>query len=257
MAGKKENSECHEELPATTDMQLEVEQSIDSPCNHETQVRKIEDSSSKVRKQGGENTYQLARDRERKVIKPPQRYGQVELTAFALTVAEEVIEMEPKTFKEAMASKEHSKLSITQAPETDEDKEFMKNIPYASIVGSIMYIMVCTRLDLTYAVSIVSRFMSNPGKSHWHALKCVFQYLSSTKCFGLKFGENMQIGSNLQGFVDSDYTENLDTSKSLTGFVFTIFGGAVSWKTNLQPVVALSTTEAEYIAMTEAIKEPI
>ncbi|XP_035545683.1 secreted RxLR effector protein 161-like [Juglans regia] len=152
---------------------------------------------------------------------------------------------------------QHSKLSVTQAPETEEDKEFMQKIPYASMVGSIMYAMVCSRPHLTYAVSLVSRFMSNPRKPHWHAIKWVFQYLSGSRSLGVKFGKNVKRGSELEGFVDSDYVGNIDTRKSLTGFVFTTFGGAISWKANLQPVVALSTTEAEYIAMTEAIKEAI
>ena len=65
------------------------------------------------------------------------------------------------------------------------------------------------------------------------------------------------MSKRVEGFVDSNYAGSLDTRKSLTGYVFIIYGGVVSWKANLQPVVALSTTEADYIAMTEAIKEAI
>ena len=65
------------------------------------------------------------------------------------------------------------------------------------------------------------------------------------------------MGTQLQGFVDADYVGNIDTRKSLTGYVFTVFGRAISWKANLQLVVALSTTETEYMAMTEAVKETI
>ena len=64
------------------------------------------------------------------------------------------------------------------------------------------------------------------------------------------------MGTQLQGFVDADYAGNIDTRKSLTGYLFTVFGGAVSWKA-VQSVVAFSTTEAEYMAMTEAVKEVI
>ncbi|KAE8683864.1 hypothetical protein F3Y22_tig00111166pilonHSYRG00202 [Hibiscus syriacus] len=104
---------------------------------------------------------------------------------------------------------QHFRLSNSQAP------------------GSIMYGMVYCRSDLAYAVSVISRFMVNPGQAHWEAFKWTLRYLRGS----------------------------IDTRKSLTGFVFTIFGTAVSWKSNLQSVVALSTTVAEYITVTEAIKE--
>lgn len=152
---------------------------------------------------------------------------------------------------------QHFRLSITQAPETHEEKRFMERIPYASMVGSVMYTMVCSRPDLAYAVSMISRYMSCPGKPHWQAIKWLFQYLAGTRSLGLVYGGNSQLGTQLQGFVDADYAGNIDTKKSLTGYVFIVFGGAVSWKANLQSVVALSTTEAEYMAMTEAVKETI
>ncbi|RVX00023.1 Retrovirus-related Pol polyprotein from transposon TNT 1-94 [Vitis vinifera] len=152
---------------------------------------------------------------------------------------------------------QHFRLSITQAPETHEEKRFMERIPYASMVGSVMYTMVCSRPDLAYAVSMISRYMSCPGKPHWQAVKWLFQYLAGTRSLGLVYGGNSQLETQLQGFVDADYAGNIDTRKSLTGYVFTLFGGAVSWKANLQSVVALSTTEAEYMAMTEAVKEAI
>ncbi|XP_042983134.1 secreted RxLR effector protein 161-like [Carya illinoinensis] len=152
---------------------------------------------------------------------------------------------------------QHFKLSTTQAPQTESEMEFMHQIPYASIVGSVMYATVCTRPDLIYAVSVVSRFMSNPVKAHWQAIKWLLRYISGTTVLGLKYGNNVKEGCELEGFVDADYAGSVDTRKSLTGYVFTAFGGAISWKSNLQSVVALSTTEVEYIALTEAIKEAI
>ncbi|XP_041011256.1 secreted RxLR effector protein 161-like [Juglans microcarpa x Juglans regia] len=150
---------------------------------------------------------------------------------------------------------QHCKLSTSQTPESELEIEFMQQIPYANMVGSVMYAMVCTRPDLTYAISVVSRFMSNPGKAHWQATKWLLRYISGTTNLGLKYGSNVKKGCELEGFVDADYAGNVDTRKSLTGYVFTAYGGAISWKSNLQSVVALSTTEAEYIALTEAIKE--
>ncbi|RVW60778.1 Retrovirus-related Pol polyprotein from transposon TNT 1-94 [Vitis vinifera] len=128
---------------------------------------------------------------------------------------------------------QHFKLSITQAPETHEEKRFMERIPYASMVGSVMYTMVCSRPDLAYAVSMISRYMSCLRKPHWQAVKWLFQYLASTRSLGLVYGGNSQLGTQLQGFVDADYAGNIDTRKSLTGYVFTVFGRAVSWKASL------------------------
>ncbi|KAE8700517.1 hypothetical protein F3Y22_tig00110556pilonHSYRG00215 [Hibiscus syriacus] len=150
---------------------------------------------------------------------------------------------------------QHFRLSNSQAPGSEEEKTYMENIPYTSGVGSIMYGMVCSRPDLAYAVSIISRFMANPGKAHWEALKWTLRYLRGTTELGLMFKKQENEREKVVGYVDSDYAGSIDTRKSLTGFIFTVFGTAVSWKSNLQSVVALSTTEAEYIAVTEAIKE--
>lgn len=109
--------------------------------------------------------------------------------------------------------------------------------------------------DLAYAVSVVSRFMANPGPCHWEALKWTLRYLRGAQDVGLMFKRQEDITHSLVGYVDADIAGNLDTRKSLSGYVFTLFGTAVSWKANLQSVVALSTTEAEFIAVTEAIKE--
>ncbi len=71
----------------------------------------------------------------------------------------------------------HFRLSKEQCPETNEEKDFMARVPYASTIGSLMYAMVCTRLDISHAVGVVSRYMSNPGKQHWEAVKWILRYL--------------------------------------------------------------------------------
>ena len=129
----------------------------------------------------------------------------------------------------------------------------MERIPYANLVGSIMYAMVCTRPDLSYSVSIVSRFMVDPCKEHWHALKCALRYIKGTIGKGLVFGSSKGVWSNegvITGFVDSDFAGCLDSRKSLTGYVLTTFGTTITWRASLQKVVALSSTEAEYMALT-------
>ena len=146
----------------------------------------------------------------------------------------------------------HFKLSRSLCPTTTDEKEKMASIPYSSAVGNLMYCMVCTRPDIAHAVSTVSRFLSNPGKEHWEAVKWIFKYLRGTSKLCLSFGVSKPV---LEGFTDADMGGDLDGRKSTSGFLFTFVGGAVSWQSKLQKCVALSTTEAEYIATTEAAKE--
>ena len=145
---------------------------------------------------------------------------------------------------------------MDQAPESKEDKEFMYEVPYVNALGSLMYAMV----RLSYSVSLGSRFMANPGKAHWQALKWILRYIKGSIGKSLVYGEVEGYQENtvvIEGFVDSDFAGCLDTRKSLTGYVFTAFGTAISRKASLQKVVALSTTEATYIALTKAIKEAL
>ncbi|KAL5814638.1 hypothetical protein ACOSQ4_025279 [Xanthoceras sorbifolium] len=117
-----------------------------------------------------------------------------------------------------------------------------------------MYAMVCTRPDIAQAVGAVSRYMNNPGKIHWEAVKWTLRYLRGTtnKTLYFKGGD-----TTLTDYVDADLAGNVDIRKSTTGYVYTLGGTAVSWVSQLQKIVALSTTEAEYVAVTEASKEMV
>jgi len=117
-----------------------------------------------------------------------------------------------------------------------------------------MYAMVCTRPDIAHAVGVVSRFLSNLAKKHWEGVKWILRYLKSTSKMCLCFRKS---NLSLQGFSYADLGGDFDTKKSTTGYIFTLGGTAVSWKSKLQNRVALSTTEAEYIAISEAAKEMI
>ncbi|GAB2288844.1 hypothetical protein Dimus_038026 [Dionaea muscipula] len=132
----------------------------------------------------------------------------------------------------------------------------MEDIPYLNVVGSIMYAMISTRPDLSYAISRLSRYMSNPGPEHWSALKWVLRYLSGTISVGLTFGKWTNT-LDLCAFVDSDHAGDPDSRKSTSSFNVTLAGNCISWKSHLQPLVALSSTEAEYIAITDVFKEAI
>ncbi|GJV49057.1 retrovirus-related pol polyprotein from transposon TNT 1-94 [Tanacetum coccineum] len=147
---------------------------------------------------------------------------------------------------------DHFKLSKKQAPKTEASRRRMAKDPYVSAVGSVMYTMVCTRPDIAHAVGVVSRFMSNPGREHWEAVKWLLRYLKGTSKATLCFSRKEVV---LEGFSDSDYGGCLDSGKSTTGYVFTMGGTSVSWMSKIQKCVAMSTTEAEYMAIAEAGKE--
>ena len=87
------------------------------------------------------------------------------------------------------------------SPTTEEEREYMKKVPYQSAVGSLMYAMLGTRPDIAYAVGAVSQYNSDPGKAHWIAVKRIFRYLKGTMNFSLKYkGSDMQ----LLGYSDAD-----------------------------------------------------
>uniref|UniRef100_A0A2N9IP74 Integrase catalytic domain-containing protein n=1 Tax=Fagus sylvatica TaxID=28930 RepID=A0A2N9IP74_FAGSY len=146
-------------------------------------------------------------------------------------------------------------LSQKDCPKNDQETLDPKLYPYASAVGSLMYLMICTRPDIAFAVGMVSRFQSNPGKMHWMAIQWIFRYLKRTK--GLKLTYHGSTDLKLHGFSDSDYQGCLDSRKSTSGFVFMLCGGAIVWKSKKQECVAQSTMEAEYVALNAAAKEAI
>nr|GEX59191.1 retrovirus-related Pol polyprotein from transposon TNT 1-94 [Tanacetum cinerariifolium] len=125
------------------------------------------------------------------------------------------------------------------------------------MVGSLMYAMVCTRSDLAHAVSVVSRYMHNLGKMHWKAVKCIIRYLKWTSNIGLSFEKGRASPNGVVGYVDFDYAGDLDARKSLSSYIFSHCGSAISWYSSLQAITALSTTEAEYISSTEGVEEAI
>ena len=147
------------------------------------------------------------------------------------------------------------RLSKTQSPTTAADREKMSSVPYASAVGSLMYAMLCTRPDINLAISLVGRYQSDPGMEHWTAVKNILKYLKRTKEMFLVYGGDEELV--VKGYVDASFDTDPDDSKSQTGYVYVLNGGAVSWCSSKQEVVAASTCEAEYIAASEAAHEGI
>ncbi|KAK8685913.1 hypothetical protein V6N13_124945 [Hibiscus sabdariffa] len=146
-------------------------------------------------------------------------------------------------------------LSKEMCPSTPQERERMSQIPYASAIGSIMYAMICTRPDLSYALSMTSRYQANPGEGHWTTVKNILKYLRRTKDVFLVYGGEEEL--RIKGYTDASFQTDKDDSRSQSGFVFCLNGGAVSWKSSKQDTVADSTTEAEYITASEAAKEAV
>ena len=126
---------------------------------------------------------------------------------------------------------------------------------YREIVGSLIYVMVGTRPDICYAVTKLSQHMSKPTKAHLGLAKDVLRYLKSTINFGLKFSDTNE-PLKLNGYCDSDWG-NSEDRRSITGYCYQLNenGPLISWKSQKQRIVALSSCEAEYISLTSAIQE--
>ena len=110
------------------------------------------------------------------------------------------------------------KLSSADSPSTAEDRAFMAKVPYLSAVGSLMYLATCTRPDIAYAVSLLARFNSNPGKAHWQAVKHLFRYLKGTLDLRLTYGPSKE-DELFVTYSDADYAGNEDTLRSTGTYV--------------------------------------
>ena len=145
-------------------------------------------------------------------------------------------------------------LNKSMCPTNKTELEEMKAVPYAQAVGSLMYAMTSTRPDICYAVGLVSRYQSNPGKAHWQAVKRIFRYLQMTKSMKLCFGlDELEI----KGFTDTDFAGDTNDRKSTSGYVFLFGGTEISWLSKKQGCVAKYTMEAEYIACSITVSNAI
>ncbi|GJU58530.1 putative RNA-directed DNA polymerase [Tanacetum coccineum] len=148
-------------------------------------------------------------------------------------------------------------LSNEMCASSDEEKAYMKKVPYASAVGSIMYAVRCTRPDVAFAQNLVSRYQQNPGKLHWVAVKHILKYLRNTKDMFLVYGGNPDTELEVTGFCDASWQCDKDDTKSQTGYVFVVNGGAVDWKSKKQTTIAMHATQSEYMAASEAAMEAV
>ncbi|KAG7003598.1 Retrovirus-related Pol polyprotein from transposon TNT [Fusarium oxysporum f. sp. conglutinans] len=132
---------------------------------------------------------------------------------------------------------------------TDELKEW-----YAKAIGSLMYLMLGTRPDIAFAVSLCSRHLGNPTNEHQTAVKRIFRYLKGSQNLELVYQGELQ---PLLGYTDSDWAGDLETRRSTSGYVFNLGTGAISWSSKRQRTVALASCEAEYMGQTAAAKEAV
>jgi hypothetical protein len=145
-------------------------------------------------------------------------------------------------------------LSKSTTTMTKDDAMQFIHIPYTRVVGELNFLMRVSRPDIAYAVSTLSRYLSNPNEQHYHQLQHLLRYLRGTSQYSLTFGLSDQ---GLLGYSDSDYASDKDDSRSIGGYVYYLFGSPISWRSQKQSVVATSSTEAEYISLSNAAREQI
>lgn len=142
------------------------------------------------------------------------------------------------------------KLKLTTEDEVVVDQEM-----YQSAVGSLLYLSIASRPDIAYAVSYAARYTSKPTSVHWTVVKRVMRYLKGTLDLGLRYSGEGSEGDTMSAFCDADWAGDLDERKSTSGYVLMLSNAAVSWKSKKQTVIALSTAEAEYVALSTATQE--
>ena len=131
----------------------------------------------------------------------------------------------------------------------------MRSIPYLAAVGALMYLATTTRPDIAYSVGVLARFNSNPGWTHWLAVKHLMRYIRGTLDYSLTYSPDPSCPELFTTYSDADHGGCKDSGRSTGGYLVKMGSGAVSWCSKLQTVVALSTTEAEYMAAVQAGKE--
>lgn len=138
----------------------------------------------------------------------------------------------------------------------EEDDGPLSIVPHREAIGSLVFLATVFRPDIAYVVSSASKFLNRHSVEHWRAVKRIFAYLKGTKNYGLKYKSG---GSKkeLIGFSDADYANDVETRRSTTGYIFCTANGLVSWSSQKQMLVVLSTTEAEYVVAATATKEGI
>ena len=142
------------------------------------------------------------------------------------------------------------RFSLNQCLKNDFKEKEMENIPYTSVVESLMYAQVCTRSDIVYVTRMLGRYLSNSGVDHQKAVKRVLWYLHRTKDYMCIYRRSDQL--EIVGYTDSYFARCQDSIKSIFGYIYQLIGGAVSWKSAKQSLIASSMMAIEFISCYEA-----
>ncbi|KAG1670109.1 hypothetical protein FOA52_013685 [Chlamydomonas sp. UWO 241] len=182
----------------------------------------------------------IERDREHRTLKLKQR-------RYTIDVIERFGLVDAKTKAQPISPTTKLSKSVGELLDEKHCRLFME------LLGSLLYLAVCTRPDISQTVGVLARYMSCPTTAHLEAAKQVLRYVSGTRNFGICYGNSGQ----LVGFCDSDYAGDPDTRRSTSGIVFILNGGAVIWCSRVQPTVAASTLEAEYMSASLSAKDAL
>lgn len=134
------------------------------------------------------------------------------------------------------------------------DQGSLTKEPYKALLGSLQYLALLSRPDICFAINLLSQFQSDPREAHWNGLKRVLRYLKGTSSLGLTYRRSHHV-EPLTGFADADFANGLDDRRSTSGCLFKVYGNTVSWGSKKQPIVVLSSTEAELVALCWTTKE--
>nr|GEY54296.1 retrotransposon protein, putative, Ty1-copia subclass [Tanacetum cinerariifolium] len=171
-------------------------------------------------------------------------------------LSEDVYMVQPEGF---LDPKHPKKLDYrkSQGAKTPTEVQRMQIVPYASVVGLIMYAVRCITLDVDFAQNLCSCFQQNPGEIYWTAVKTILKYLRNPKDMVLVYGAKPEDELKVSCYGDASFQTDKDDTKSQMRYVFILNGGAVDWKSSKQSTTAMSSTEAEYIATAEASMEVV
>lgn len=144
----------------------------------------------------------------------------------------------------------------TKIKGSTEEGKILHDIPYQEAIGCLLYISQVTRPDISFAINMLSKYNNKPEMHHWVALKRVMRYLKGTQDYRLTFKQT-QDEELTHGYCDADWANSEDDRRSVTGYIFLLQGGSISWNSRRQATVALSTTEAEYMALSTCVQEAL
>jgi hypothetical protein len=147
------------------------------------------------------------------------------------------------------------RLDMSQCPQTPEDNKFMRNKPYVSAVGALMYLAITMRPNIAHTVGVLCRFMSKPGPAHWKAAKHLFCYLCGSVDYRLTYAPDPSLSQLFTTYSNADHGGNPDNGRFTSAYAVKMGTSTVSWMSRLQFIVALLTTEAEFILAVSAGQE--